>query len=173
MPLVDAHVFADESKARHYTMAAVALSQTTLDSARRELRALRAGGQRALHFKNESPRRRRIILAAIAEQGWLAQVVQSEATREHDARPECLEFVVDLAQRIGASKLTLELDESVVQRDRRELFRIAQSRSLSPGFSYDLAPRSAEPGLWAADAIAWSFVHGGEWRQRIEGMLMA
>lgn len=172
MPLVDAHVFADETKARIYTMAAVALSKSELDDARRELRALRVGGQRALHFKNENSRRRRMILAAITEQGWFAQIVQSAANREHDARPECLELVVDFASTIRASKLTVELDESVVQRDRRELFRITQSRPPMPGFTYDLAPRSSEPGLWAADAVAWSFARGGEWRHRIESMLM-
>ena len=78
---------------------------------------------------------------------------------------------MDFAKEIGALQLTIELDDSVIQRDHRELFSMTRNRDLPAEFRYEVTPRSEAPGLWAADAVAWSFARGGEWRQRIERLL--
>ena len=167
----DLHLFVDESKAKAYVMAIATIEGTKVEEARQALRALRIGGQTSLHFKRESARRRRTILASLVEMGWGAHIVSSKQSRQDLARGECLSQVVAYASSVEARQTTLELDASVERFDRQTLFQLVAQQSLQKSLPYQLVARPQEPGLWAADAIAWSYARGGEWRLRLEALL--
>ena len=164
--------FADESKAKTYLMAVAVIPGSQVSRVRADLMGLRIGGQAALHFKRESDRRRKVILASLIEQGWKARIFRSEAPAEVDARIECLGDIVGFALQRSAQRLTVELDTSIAQSDHRNLYRLTRHLGSDSLLTYALQPRHSEPGLWAADAIAWSYARGDHWRQRIRGMLI-
>lgn len=88
-----------------------------------------------------------------------------------ETREDCLRALLSHASLIGVTKITFELDESVLQFDKRILFR--ESQKVEPHRRVNYAhenPRS-EPLLWIPDAVAWSFVKGGDWRRRISPLL--
>ena len=167
----DLHLFVDESKAKGYVMAIASIAAPQVEQAQQALRALRIGRQTSLHFKHESARRRRLILSELAHRGWSGHIVSSQESRQDLARAECLSLLVDFALSVGARQITLELDASVERFDRQTLYRLLAQRARQRSLSYQLVARAYEPGLWAADAIAWSYARGGEWRLRIEGLL--
>jgi hypothetical protein len=167
----DLHLFVDESKAKGYVMAIAIIEAAKLAEARQALRALRLGGQTSLHFKRESVRRRRMILTALVNTGWGGHVVSSKQSRQDVARAECLSLLVGFASAVKARHITLELDASVERFDRQTLFRLLARQSTQESLPYQLVARAHEPGLWAADAIAWSYARGGEWRLRLEALL--
>lgn len=167
----DLHLFVDESKAKGYVMAIASIEATQVEAARRALRSLRLGGQTSLHFKRESARRRRRILATLATTGWSAHIVSSQHSRHDLARADCLSQLVEFASSVDAGQMTLELDASVERFDRQTLFRLMAQRSPRKSLPYQLVARTHEPGLWAADAIAWSYARGGEWQLRLGPLL--
>ncbi len=167
----DLHLFVDESKAKAYIMAIATIEETKVEDAQQALRALRIGGQTSLHFKRENARRRRAILAALVEMGWGAQIVSSSHSRQDVARGECLSQIVAYASSVKARQTTLELDASVERFDRQTLFQLVAQQSLNQSLRYQLVTRIQEPCLWAADAIAWSYARGGEWRSRLEALI--
>jgi len=165
--------FIDETKSRGFAFAVATLPQSELRTARMELRSLCASGQRSLHFKHESPRKRRSILAVIARQGWRAAILQSRQSNMRLARTECLYATITLAHKSNAPAVILELDTSVERYDRQDLFEHCRHIGMDESFRYDLRPRHSEPGLWVADAVAWCFARGGPWRRQIGSLLVA
>lgn len=65
----------------------------------------------------------------------------------------------------------LERDESIEQADRRILFREVRKLGLADALTYAFEAPHLEPLLWTADAIAWSYAKGGDWRRRAESMI--
>jgi hypothetical protein len=171
IPLVQ-QLFVDETKAKGFTFAVATLPDNNLKSARSRLKAMRSAGQRSLHFKNESTRRRRWILAEIHSQGWQAVVLQSSENNMRAARTHCIALLLGLAKTVAATKVTLELDQSLERYDRRDLYQLSRQIGLPESFQYLLLPRHAEPGLWVPDAVAWCFARGGSWRDRIQPILI-
>jgi hypothetical protein len=160
-------VFVDESKNRKYTLVAAVIEPRKLATMRQALRALVLPGQRRLHFTHESDARRRAVLSRLVELEVAAHVFQSGLARERDAREECLGELVAFAVREGHRRIVLERDASIEKSDRRILFRELRARGAGDGFQYEFEGPIDEPLLWIPDAVAWSFVKGGDWRRRI------
>lgn len=158
-----AHVFVDESKSKGFTLAAVSIDERRLHEARLGLRSFLLPGQRRIHFKSESQTRRRAILATLPGLGASAVIVATPqnmpALRARDAAMREMGL---WAARIQAIRICIERDETVEGLDRRALFEV-QSYTGS-GFTYGHSRPYDEPLLWAADAVAWAWTRGGNWR---------
>ncbi|MFT2712406.1 hypothetical protein [Clavibacter sp. Sh2126] len=164
-------LFVDESKSKGYTMVAVVVAddQATL---RQQMRALVLPGQRRLHFTNESVSRRRHILSTLESLGVRAHVVHSDLKHEASGREACLQGLVALAARDGHERIILERDVSIERADKKVLYAAAHEHGLRDTMTYAHETAHQEPLLWIADAIAWSYTKGGDWRRRIQPMIL-
>jgi hypothetical protein len=166
--LVSAHVFVDETERNVYLICAVLVDPADLDSSRRALRALRKPGQTRLHMVKEQPSRRREILAAVGRLELRTRLYQCPAPPVV-ARPRCLQaLVVDLVK-AGAARLVLERLETQEHADRRCIR--ATLVDCDAQLTYRHEPAQVEPLLWAADAIAWAYGAGSDWRRRISRLV--
>lgn len=87
------------------------------------------------------------------------------------ARKLCLEHLVgDLAE-LHAHRLVIEQDDSLVRSDQEVLFHAVRSHGVESELVYEHMSPRMEPLLWIPDAIAWSWVKGGEWRDRIAPLI--
>lgn len=166
-------LFVDETKAKGYTMVAAVVVPHDATELRKEMRALVLKGQRRIHFTRENDSRRRLILSKLVDLGVRAHIVQSAAKQQADGREECLMQLVGLAADNNHTRIVFERDASIEQADRRILYREVSSHGLRSTLRYEHEAAHDEPLLWIADAIAWSHAKGGDWRRRIEPMLLA
>jgi hypothetical protein len=104
-------LFVDESKAKGYTMVAVAVATHDASTLRQQMRALVLPGQRRIHFTNESDSRRRAVLSRLCDLGVRADVVHSDERSESAARLSCLAAIVDLAASRRHERIVLEPDD--------------------------------------------------------------
>jgi hypothetical protein len=156
-------------------VAVVFVHPDDIDNARASLRDLLLRGQRRVHTAKESPRRRRVILDAIARTESLT------ATVLRYRRPAGVNHVIGRQQLIEASAglvvrkavTTWILDDmppSQRARDRNTIGH-ALARSAAHHVTFDHRRSSAEPLLWAADAVCWAVGAGGDWRRRVDAIL--
>lgn len=118
-----AHVFADETKAHSYLMAAAIILPYDIVHVRKQVSALRLPGQRGIHFKKERDSRRRTIIGALADTGVSVLLYDASGHRtELAARRACLERLVDDLASMGARKLVLDRDDSLTDSDRQVLY---------------------------------------------------
>jgi hypothetical protein len=156
------HVFVDESKTNGLLVAAVICPAAEVNEHRRTMASLLMPRERRIHFTKESPARRRKILAVIGEIGLAARLYQAERN-DVAARRSCLSALVeDIAAR--RSGWVVERDESTVTVDKQVLFHAARRHDCSDSLQYELLAAHTDPMLWTPDAVAWSWVKGGEWR---------
>lgn len=143
-------------------MAATLCPAAEVNEHRRAMAGLLMPRERRIHFTKESSARRRKILAAIAEFGLVARLYQADKN-DIAARRTCLAALVhDIAA--SAERLVIERDESTVTVDKQALFHAARRHECSDSLQYELLAAHADPMLWIPDAVAWSWVKGGEWR---------
>ncbi len=171
VPARGAHVFVDETKRRGYLMAAAVLLPRNLDDARRQMRRLCLGSQSRLHFQKENLPRRKLIAATVCRLDVGVVIYGASAITDHrKARTEGLRRLVIDLRATQASRLVIEQDDSLLRADRTDLSRAvheAQANSLS----YEHLPPKLEPLLWIADAAAWCWDHGPEWRGRMRSVV--
>jgi hypothetical protein len=161
---VSAHVFVDETERTSYVICAVVVEPGALDVSRKVLRELRKPGQARLHMVKERASRRREILAAVGRidvRAWLYEI----SARPTAARPRCLQALVADLVDAGAAQLVLERLETQEHADRRCIRVALMAREAVLAYRHE--PPRAEPLLWAADAIAWAYSAGGDWRRRV------
>ena len=139
---------------------------------RKILRSEVRNGQRAIHFSKEENSRRRQLLSLFERTGFQAYLFKSEKPNDLDARFECFEQLVQVAQIYGESRLVLERDDSVFKFDEKSLYRLIQESDAKGKLGFEHLYRHEEPILWVADAIVWCANRGGEWRARSAGLLM-
>lgn len=164
------HAFVDESRrGSNYLVAAVLVRPREFDSTRRQLRALAKRGQRRVHFQSESDARRRLIIAQLVGSGVQAHVWVCGHKSDIEARERCLGAIAERLANLGVSRLVIESNQHQDQRDRRVLARAL--RSCGRPFSYEHMRPTEDPILWAADAVAWCYGAGGDWRRRIRTIL--
>lgn len=166
---MSAHHYVDETKARGYVVVAARCPDETMREVRRAVGRLALPGQRSVHMKHESPRRRRQVADRIARlhaSGVSAVVLDAGKgpEPEHVRRDRALRTLVARIADEDAAHLVLDLDTTMVARDRRTL--AGATRDL-PRVAYSHLPLSAEPLLTIPDVVAWSWARGGEWRHRI------
>lgn len=167
---MSAHAFVDETTRGGYYLAAAVVLPGDLAQARKAVSSLVLAGQRRIHFNKESDRRRREILSTITT--LKAAVVLYDASRYNSntkaARRACLERLVwDLAAR-RVQRLVIEQDDSLVENDRRVLYRSVRFAGCADTLTY-VHHRAYEECLLAIpDAVAWCWTRGGTWRTAVE-----
>jgi hypothetical protein len=165
--------FVDETKQRGYQMVLVAAGTAEqVDDLRKLMRGLVLKGQRRVHMKKENDSRRRAIAAAICGSGVTATVFDAgrRYPRELDAREACLrQIVAELAGQ--PDLLVLEQDDSLLDWDRRCLYDLTRNAK-AEGLRYEHRRAAAEALLALPDAIAWCWAKGGDWRRRIEPVVL-
>jgi hypothetical protein len=165
---VSQHVFVDENKSRSLLLAAACFHQGELRRARLALTELLLPGQERVHFKSERDVRRRVILDVILGSGMDGLLLGADPTlAPRDQRRQCLERLMFEAESRKFSRICIEQDDSVLDFDRQRMFEAMRIRNLEAGFSYGWMRPRQEPLLWAADAIAWAWARGGQWRKRL------
>ena len=165
-PRIMGMLFVDESKTKGYTMAAAVVVPRDVTSLRREVRSLVLPGQRRIHFTKEQPERRRLFLSRLAALGAQAQVFHCATKDQVHGRDACLRGIVALAAQLSLTKIVIERDQSIEKSDRQTLYLEVRRHGLGDALSYTFEDPHHEPLLWIADAVAWSYAKGGEWRQR-------
>ena len=167
LPFTDA--FVDESvRGRRYLMACVMAEARHLPELRLEMRALAI--HERVHFNNESARRKRLVLSAIAEMPigvFVAVAHRDHGISEFLARNACLAAVVEHVQQRDVPRLVIESRDDD-REDERHLIRVRQPE---PALVFEHRRGTAEPMLWVADAIAWAHGAGASWRRLIESVV--
>lgn len=164
-------LYIDESKTKGYTIVAATVLPADARAVRKALSDLRMPGQRRIHFVTEGDSRRRKILSALCDMGLESRVYHARGMDEPDAREACLAHVIEDAATFGVTRIVIEQDDSVVEFDRRVLYRELNARGLRDRVSYTHEKPAVEPLLWIPDAVAWSFARGGEWTNRVSPLI--
>lgn len=164
-------LFVDESKTKGCTMVAALVVPGDAAGLRRNVRSLVLPGQRRIHFTKEQPERKRSILSRLTAFGAQAQVFHCATKNQVRGRDACLTGIVAHAAQHAHTRIVIERDESIEKADRQILFREVRRHGLSEVLSYSLETPHQEPLLWMADAIAWSYTKGGEWKQRADPLI--
>lgn len=167
-----AHLFIDETKRHGYLLVAAAVVPGDVAALRKLVRGLVLPGQRRLHMKAESDRRRRSIATAVAATGIRATVYDAGSRYRTDLerRAACLEAVVADAARRGDAMLVLDQDDTLIASDRKLLYRATRAAG-DPQLRYEHHRAAAEQLLALPDAIAWCWAKGGDWRRRVEAVV--
>lgn len=165
-------LFVDESKTKGYTMVAAVVATGELTVLRRDVRSLVLPGQRRIHFTKEADDRKRMILSKLVEFGARAHILHCVAKAQARSREACLMGLVTLAKANNHTRIVIERDESIELADRRTLFREVKRQGLGETLAYDHQAPHEEPLLWIADAVAWSYTKGGDWKRRIEPLVV-
>jgi uncharacterized protein YbjQ (UPF0145 family) len=168
------HVFIDESKARHYLLAAAVVQADKIDQLRKMVGALRLPGQRRIHFTTEGDPRRKTILSVMAAAGACVTVYDASAYKDvKQARDSAMAQLVDDAAKMGARRMVIELDTNVVASDRKIIRDRAELAGCLETLSYEHRKASDECLLAIPDAVAWAWAKGGRWRQRAQPLVSA
>ncbi|MFG1628974.1 hypothetical protein [Kribbella sp. NPDC049227] len=167
------HAFVDESIRNGYLMSAAVIAAGDLAPARGKLRELCKPGQRRLHMKDENDSRRREILSTLAGLGLqIHHLYRAPVSGRpiRSSRDDCLRALIP-------ALLALDVDRLVVEscgqdhRDNQIIGPLADRLAARGRFAWlHLAP-AADPLLWTADAAAWAYGKGGDWRRRVEGIV--
>jgi hypothetical protein len=160
------HVFVDESKARAYLLVAVAVDDREVAGLRKTMRSMLLRGQSRIHFRKEQSARRRAILSALGRNPLDITVIRSSLHAENRARDECFAALATAIRWLPSSTLVIERDESRMHVDPRIVHDAFQALA-DQRPRYEVMPARAEPGLWAADAVAWAIQRGNEWAERV------
>ena len=136
------------------------------------MRSLRVAGARTVHFKHERDSIKKDIAAALVSARMRARIYlgcgDPETIREHALRV----LVTDLAA-VGMRRVIL--DSRGPDRDHldKQVIRTALAASEVDTVAYEHLRSHQEPVLWAADAIAWCYGAGGDWRRRVQPVVEA
>lgn len=164
-------LYVDESKSKGYTMVAAVIAPGGADALKRDLRKLVLPGQSRIHFTKESEARRRLILSRLDGMGIRAQVFHCATKDPRVGRELCLSGLVAYAAEHSHDRIVIERDESIMKTDRQVLFREVKRHGLAGALSYEFEVPQADPLLWPADAIAWSYAKGGDWKRRAGALI--
>lgn len=169
-PMRAAHVFVDETKERGLLLTAAAMLPGDLHTARKHMRGLVMPRQRRIHFFREGDARRKKILDVITDLAPICTIYDSSRHSRRQQRETCLQaLVADLAS-AQAQMLVLERDDSIIDLDRRLLYRHVHNAGY-PELRYEHLRAREEPLLAIPDAIAWCWQRGGHWRERVRELV--
>jgi hypothetical protein len=161
------HLFVDESRrGATYLMVAAIIAPARLGETRALMRSLTMPGERRIHFQAEHDSRRRKILAALVA-NRIESLVYLGSGRPDRVRAACLTELVRDAVALQAGRVVIESRGLAGDRtDRATIHRFLAPRE-TPGFSYEHLCPHDDPALAIADAVAWAYGAGGDWRRRI------
>lgn len=166
-------IYIDESKARNYLMAAAVVLPADNRATRQLVRSLLLPGQSRVHMKHEKDRRRRQILSSFAEAGITATIYDGGgAGRSQWARrAACIEAIVADANNGRGAHLVFEQDDTLLRADRECLIECLRNQQVI-GLTYEHRKANQELLLVLPDAIAWAWARGGDWRRRLESIVV-
>ena len=165
------HAFVDESeRPGRYLMCAVLVAPAHLTEVRQALLALRMPGQRRLHFKPEGDRRRRLILDRISALPVRANIYQRPG-QPMKAREVCLRAMTADLLAAGVTRMVIEPIDTLVHQDRGAIIEELRAQHRLGSLAYEHVTAHLEPNLWAADAVAWAYGAGHDWRRRIQTLV--
>jgi hypothetical protein len=159
------HVFVDETKSRGLLLAAAHCPSDELAVHRKALRGLVLPGQERLHFNHETPSRRKQIIDVIRDFHLVVDLYRRERETQSD-RNLCLQAIVRDAAGV-AERFVIEREESSYTPDRRALHDACRRFGCLDTLRFVLLAPKADPLLWVPDAVAWSWMRGGHWRQSV------
>jgi hypothetical protein len=166
---VPVEVFIDESRRSDYLLAAVAVDSRDLKAMRAATRRLLLPRERRLHFAKETASRRRGLLDQMARQGCAVGIFVCRSP-DRVARALLLEAVVS-KHRQELRRLVLESRAERDVIDQRQLIATRLSGLFPHNATFEHLLPYEEPLLWIADAAAWAWGAGGDWRRRADPMI--
>ena len=145
-----------------FLLGAVMASPEETAGAREAMSTMLPAGASKVHWSQTDPRRRRLLIAQIADLPVSALVVVRSGSPDEPAerrRRKCFtHFALELEAR-GCTRLTLESRGTRADgRDRTMLDALRASRTVSPALRLDHLPGSADPLLWIADVLCGAVV---------------
>jgi hypothetical protein len=166
------HAFVDETKRHGLVLAAAVVIPRDLASTRNVMRQLCLPRQSRVHFKKESNSRRGAIVAAIRSTAVTVNIYDGTTLRsEAEARAACLRQIVLDLNAVGAHRLVIEQEDSMLLTDRAVLYTTVRGVGAQDTLTYEHLRPHAEPLLWIADAVAWCWTHGSSWREQIASVV--
>jgi hypothetical protein len=167
-----AHAFVDESIRNGYLLSAAVIASGDLAPARGKLRELCKPGQRRLHMKDENDSRRREILSTLGGLGLAIYLYRAPVAGRpiRASRDDCLRALIPELARLDVVRLVIE-SCSQDHRDNQVIQPLAGELLAEGRFLWVHSAPAADPMLWAADAAAWAYGKGGDWRRRVEGIV--
>jgi hypothetical protein len=170
---VSLHAFVDESRRNNtYLLAAAVVLPRELNKMRKTLMGLRFPNQRELHFKKETPARRRQILSALVLTPIHVDLYLACCRKgEERARQLCVSRLTGDLLEAGAARLVLDSREA---RDEHDLLTIRTrlgKYARATGLVYEHLPSENDPLLWIPDIVAWCYGAGGDWLRRVRPLL--
>ncbi|SES27020.1 hypothetical protein [Actinokineospora terrae] len=167
------HAFVDESRRNdQYLIAAAVIDPRNLRPLRKLLTGMLMPGQRELHFKKETPTRRKAIISQLAGAEAAVFVYISSCKRgEERARRQSLAQLVDNLVDLQVSRLVLDSREVRDADDKLVIRRVLGERSADTALVYEHLDSTQDALMWIADAAAWCYGAGGDWQRRIGPLL--
>jgi len=158
---IAATAYVDESLRIHeglYVLAAVIVVDTQADRHRERLRALLLRGQRRLHWRDESSKRRALLIRTVGQLPHTGVVVIATGVpprRQERARRKCIErLLAELAGRGVASVVFERRHQELDARDRAMVAALRRQRSIPAWLRASWVPAADEPLLWLPDIAA-------------------
>lgn len=155
--------FLDESESDRsadpdtYILAAALIDPAHLDVAREAMRRLLFKGQRKLHWRAESDKRRLQIIETVADAPVEHLVVVRDGRlgeRSERRRRHCLERLCFELDQLGVTRATLESRGRADDRRDREMLDTLRSRQIVRGrLRMHHVPGPTEALLWLPDAV--------------------
>ena len=141
-----------------YVLAAAIVADDDTEGHREALRALLYRGQRRLHWRDESTRRRSHIIGTVRllpHTGAVVIATGMAPKRQERARRKCIErLLAELTGRGIASIVFERRHEELDARDRALVAALKRQRSLPAAFRASWQPATDEPLLWLPDFAA-------------------
>lgn len=146
--------FIDESKNSTYVLVAVVVDSREIPSLRKAVVAQRLSGQRRIHFRQESPIRKKRLAAKFSTLPFVLVSAVSKNPLEISARQECILDLLGQLHRLGVARVIFERDCSIEVNDRKFIERTLTALG-ARSIEYRHEDPYYEPALWVADAAAW------------------
>jgi hypothetical protein len=170
---VSLHAFVDESRRKStYLVAAAIVDPGDLVRLRKLLLSLLLPGQKELHFKKETPGRRKLIMSRLCAAEVDVRIYRRSCVYgDEAARQDCLAALTRDLLEIGVMRLVLDTRE---ERDIHDAQTIRNALGAHPKetlMTYEHTYSHSERLLWIADAAVWCYGAGGDWQRRAGGVI--
>ncbi|MFK0247437.1 hypothetical protein ACIQUM_22315 [Amycolatopsis azurea] len=101
----------------------------------------------------------------------MVRIYDASAHHRRRQREACLDVLIEDLASAGARMLVLESDESIVELDRKTLYRAVRQHGCHDVLEYRHLRAFEEPLLAVPDALAWCWQRGGHWKARAREMV--
>ena len=144
-----------------YTLVGVVVADVEMDDVRSELRGLRSGKDKTLHWRRERPERLPALAAAVGSLPVraVATVMMHDAGIDSErARRFCLSQLLRELHGLQAERVVFESRQAEDRKDMQVIAAWRRAKRPEAMVRVDFLPAIAEPGLWLADVIAGAFM---------------